>query len=370
VDDAGAVRLAHGLAGLEDVLHGLRDGQRALVEQGREIAAVQELHDHVGRAALQRLTGTGAGDPGGAGGSGAGSNSSSAGIGGGFTTGTSTGAGAGGSTGCSAASQLVYVLSTDNEIWSFDPPSKQFTNLFALGCVTPNDVNQWSPNSMAVDRNAVAWINYVGTDPITLKDKAGLVFKVDINNKTCESAPTVTLPSAKWYRLGMGFSSDTVGGTAETLYVTGTGTNMMANSPGLGKIDMSTKAVVPIGQFTGSTLNGQSAELTGTGDAKLFGFFTTTPVHVAQIDPMTGATAASTDNALPQVETPAAWAFSFWGGDFYLYTAPDPQLQPNRTSNVTKYTPGGTANTSYMTNVGFTIVGAGVSTCAPLKPPT
>jgi hypothetical protein len=125
--------------------------------------------------------------------------------------------------------------------------------------------------------------------------------------------------------------------------------------------------VVPVGQFTGSTLKGQSAELTGTGDAKLFGFFTTQPVHVAQIDKGTGATPASGDHALSQVQVPGAWAFSFWGGAFYLYTS-----DGTSTSTVTKYDPTTNAvDTSYIPgqDTQFIIVGAGVSTCAPLTPP-
>src|SRR4051794_15893896 len=91
------------------------------------------------------LTGSGAGDPG-AGGNGGSGAAAGTGVGGNFTT--STGTGAGGTTGgCSAASQLVYVLSTDNEIWSFDPEKKKFTDLFTLSCITPNDGNDWAPNS-------------------------------------------------------------------------------------------------------------------------------------------------------------------------------------------------------------------------------
>ena len=70
----------------------------------------------------------------------------------------------------------------------------------------------------------------------------------------------------------------------------------------------------PLGQFSN-----QSAELTGTGDARLFGFFTSTPVEVGQLDKGSAQVISSTP--LPAVEVPMAWAFSFWGGDFYLYTA-------------------------------------------------
>lgn len=282
------------------------------------------------------------------------SGTGSGGAGGGFIT-TGPGTGGGSNNGCGSGAELVYVLSTDNDLYSFKPDQKVFTKIGPLQCNTA-----MLPNSMAVDRDAFAWVNYVEGDG--LGDTAGTVFKVNTNDGSCQ--PTnIQLPFG-WYRLGMGFSADQAGQAAETLYVTGTA---QGASPGIGRIDFGSGQVVPIGSFTGA-LNGQNAELTGTGDARLFGFFTTTPVNVAEINKASGAILSQ--KQLPTVETPFAWAFSFWGGDFYLYTAPDELSQPNRTSNVTRYRPSdGTVDTAYMLNVGFRIVGAGVSTCAPIAPP-
>jgi hypothetical protein len=265
---------------------------------------------------------------------------------------------------CSVAATLVYVLAADNSLWSFDPPSKTFTDLFTINCPTPNDGNVWAPNSMAVDRNVVAWVNYVGTDPILQTDRAGQIFKVDINSMSCEPTAAVNLPSAEWYRLGMGYSTDTSGGTSETLYVTGTGSQGGA-SPGLGKIS-STNTLVTMGQFTGdSMLTDRSAELTGTGDAKLYGFFTTTPVRVAQLDTASGAVIS--DLPVSGVHSPTAWAFSFWGGAFYLYTSADGTTN----STVTRFDPTTKAvDPTYNLTAPNVIVGAGVSTCAPITPPT
>jgi hypothetical protein len=301
------------------------------------------------------------GDDGDSDGSGAsGSSDGGQGQGGGISVGSGAGGSGAGPSGCSDAAQLIYVLSTDNELYSFRPDEKAFTKIGPLSCPTV-----MQPNSMAVDRDAVAWVNYVDNDGLG-SDTAGSLFKVSTANASCQPTP-IALP-ASWYRLGMGYSTDEANGTAETLFVAGTGPSIgSGQSPGLGRIDFATNTLVPVGQFTGS-LAGQSGELTGTGDARLFGFFTTTPVQVTEVDKATGATASP--QSLPEVETPAAWAFSFWGGAFYLYTAPDPALDPTRTTNVTRYDPtSGTADTTYMTNIGFTIVGAGVSTCAPLEPP-
>ncbi len=299
-------------------------------------------------------TGNNSGQNGG-GGSGASGIGGQGAAGGGLQTG---GNGTGTNADCDAASTYVYVLSDDNRLFSFEPDKKLFTMIGVLGCNTP-----MQPNSMAIDRNATAWVNYVQSDGFT-GDTAGQVFKVSTKDASCEPAPAAVLP-VDWYRLGMGFSTDGAGTDAESLFLTGTGDGF--SSPGLGRMDTNNGAVTPIGGFTGG-LAGQNAELTGTGDGRLFGFFTTSPVQVAELDKNSGAVINPV--SLPAVETPSAWAFSFWGGDFYLYTAPDPTLEPGRTTNVTRYRPSdGSVDAQYMVNIGFRIVGAGVSTCAPLEPP-
>jgi hypothetical protein len=293
---------------------------------------------------------SGAANTGGGGGTGNGGE----GIGGDILTGGSSGTGP--SADCNEASQYVYVLSDENELYSFRPDLKQFIKIGNLGCNTP-----MFPNSMAIDRDATAWVNYVQGD--VFGDSAGVVFRVSTADASCEPSPAANLP-VDWYRMGMGFSSDGVDTEQETLFVTGTGQGF---SPGLGRIDTTNGQLSPVGPFTG-TLSNQNAELTGTGDGRLFGFFTTTPVEVAELDKNTGAILSSTK--LPAVETPTAWAFSFWGGDFYLYTAPDQTFEPGRTTNVTRFRPSdGSVDPAYMENIGFRIVGAGVSTCAPLEPP-
>ncbi|KYF85142.1 hypothetical protein BE11_01895, partial [Sorangium cellulosum] len=252
-----------------------------------------------------------------------------------------------GESGCIERAELVYVLSQDNELYSFRPDRKEFTRIGVLGCQTDMD-----PNSMAVDRNAVAWVNYVYGD-----DSAGTLFKVSTEDASCE--PTGASLSRGWSRLGMGFSSDLSRPEAEQLFVAGT-----TSTPGIGLGRIDGTSVTPVGEFSGS-LRGESAELTGTGDGRLFGFFTTSPVQLAEIDKETGDIIEATP--LRGIETPSAWAFSFWGGDFYFYTAPQ---SASRTTNVSRYRPSdGSIDTAYMTNIGFRIVGAGVSTCAPIEQP-
>lgn len=297
----------------------------------------------------------GGGGGSGSGGSSSGSTGSGSGSFGGSGSGGSSGS-SGGASNCSGqAANYVYVLSAENALYSFAPNLKQFTKIGTLNCNTT-----MQPNSMAVDRNADAFVNYVQSDPNTGEDTAGVVYKVSTQDASCSPQPVMTLP-AGWYRIGMGYSTDTAGGTTETLYVDGVGNGATGMGTGVGRVDLGAGVVTPIGPFTGSVA-GQNAELTGTGDARLFGFFTSSPVYVAQVDKTSGAT----PNPVPMtgVQTPSDWAFSFWGGHFYLYTS------QGLGTTVADYDPtSGSVNPSYMPNIGFDIVGAGVSTCAPIVAP-
>ncbi len=242
------------------------------------------------------------------------------------------------------ATAYVFVLSNANDLYRFAPDKKLFTKIGALGCTTSS-----GPNSMAVDRQATAWVNYLD----------GTVRAVSTKDASCEGQ-SITLPAA-WSPIGMGFSSASAGSTAETLYVAGA---EGAASSGFGRVDFDAGSVIPIGQFT-APLTAQNAELTGNGNGQLFGFFAASPVQLAEIDKATGAILSSTP--FTQIGTPTDFAFSFWGGRFYFYTYPN---ATGTSTNVTEYDPTtGTVDTSYLTDIGFLIVGAGVSTCAPTTPP-
>jgi hypothetical protein len=64
----------------------------------------------------------------------------------------------------------------------------------------------------------------------------------------------------------------------------------------------------------------------------------------------------------------SGFAFSFWGGDFYFFTGAtscDFAGQPCF-STVSQLVPGGAFDPSYAVLQNENIVGAGVSTCAPV----
>jgi hypothetical protein len=166
----------------------------------------------------------------------------------------------------------------------------------------------------------------------------------------------------------MAFSSNGAGSSDETLFVSGIMDDPLggpAKGQGLASIDLKSFVLTPLGDFSGG-LQGQAAELTGTGDGKLYGFFTTQPAQLATIDKTTGAT--SNPRTLNGVSTGTDWAFSFWGGDFWFYTA-DMTKNPIDTTNVTRLKTATDDSLGVVkSQVGFRIVGAGVSTCAPTSP--
>ncbi len=333
----------------------MRGAVAAVVVCASALAACGGSNDHSGGFG-GGSSGGGSGGGGSSGGSGSGGSGGSNGSGSGSFGGSGSGSSSGGNSNCSGqAADFVYVLSAENNLYSFAPNLKQFTMIGPLGCKTA-----MQPNSMAVDRNANAYVNYVQSDPTTGTDTAGVVYKVSTKDASCGAQPLMNLPNG-WYRTGMGYSSDTSGGQTETLYLDGVSNGVTGTGMGIGRVDLGAGVVTPIGTFTGM-LAGQNAELTGTGDGRHFGFFTTTPVYVAQVDKTSGATA--TPVAMNGVQTPTDWAFSFWGGHFYLY------VSQGAGTTVADYDPTtGSVNPNYMPNIGFDIVGAGVSTCAPIVQP-
>jgi hypothetical protein len=257
-----------------------------------------------------------------------------------------TGGGGGTSPGCSEASQYVYVVDDVATLYRFDPPSLTFTSIGILNC--PAAFLE-TPFSMAVDRNANAWVVY--TD--------GTLYQVDTTTANC-TATSFAPGQSGFVTFGMGFSTAGVGSTQDGLYVSDSAYGGSTATKGLATIDTGSLALLPIGLYDQLSAR---AELTGTGDGRLYGAFEGTPYIVAEID----KTNASIKSQAPQTAIQYApgtsnFAFAFWGGSFWLFVG------PGFSTDVFQYDPAA-GTTLLKTSVGFAIVGAGVSTCAPLTPP-
>jgi hypothetical protein len=290
---------------------------------------------------------TGSGTSSGSGGAGSGSGGSGTGAmdstGAGFFDGGFGGQGQGGGSGCAAETQFVYTLTAANELYRFNPPTLDFTLVGVLDC--PGFA---TPYSMAVDRNGQAWS--VFTD--------GNLYKFD--TKTAHCTPTSFVPGQSGFlTFGMGFSANAPGSSDETLFVSDSAAGS-GSTQGLAKIDTQTLTLTPIAAYDKITAR---AEMTGTGDARLFGAFEGSPYVVAEIDKSNAhILSQAPQTAINYAPGSSNFAFAFWGGDFWLFVGPGFQ------TDVFHYKPSDGSTTNVKT-VPFEIVGAGVSTCAPIKPP-
>jgi hypothetical protein len=246
------------------------------------------------------------------------------------------------STVCIEASRWVYTVDTSGTLSRFDPSTLTFTDITRLAC--PGE--SAGPNSMAVDQNAVAWVNF----------DDGNLFKVDTGTGKCEA--TGIGPNQGPYKLmGMGFVFDSSTGT-DRLYISGSPNNLSTQST-LATLDFPSLTITPVGPAAAGNV-----ELTGTGDGELWGFAPAAAASNGQpvlvrLDPATGKTLES--HTYPSLTTSGSrttWAVKFWGGSFWIFLSGS-VFEVSRDNLDTFRTALG--------NTGRYVVGAGVSTCAPLQ---
>jgi|CZKU01.1.fsa_nt_gi hypothetical protein len=255
-----------------------------------------------------------------------------------------------------AGATFVYVVTEEFELMSFYPPTGEFKAIGQLSCsVKPNSSGPpFTPFSMAVDRSGVAYVLY----------NDGELFRVSTATASCRSTAFVSGQRGFADTFGMGFSRDTQA-TGETLFVASGGDN-----PSIATVNTTTFGLRVVGALNPPI---DSAELTGTGAGDLFAFYSTRGANPCDnMDPNT----TCTDSAIGQIDKTTgqvtnqsvlfgkpqgtAWAFAFWGGQFYTFTA------PGSGTIVSRFDPndGSVVVVAQRTDK---IVGAGVSTCAPAQ---
>ncbi|HEX4451174.1 MAG TPA: hypothetical protein VH143_09905 [Kofleriaceae bacterium] len=292
-----------------------------------------------------------------------------AGGGGGGGGGAGGGGSATGSDGCSDDAKLIYVVDQNNKLAKFDPSTKMFAQLGTLSCPAGTDSqgDPAEPFSMAVDRNAQAYVLFSD-------DK---IYKVDTTQTALPCTATTWKKTSSLAEFGMGYSTDTMGGSDDTMFIAGgKDLNLSENPPTtstLATLDTTAFSATNVGTVKGWP------ELTGNSNAELWGFFpdvdgSTAPL-VTQIDKTSGAFLTQYTQAKSgplDSGTPGAWAFGFYGGDYWVFLAYEAADQMS-TNPTTVYQIAGPTSSSgtpgsvvSMTSAGsLVIVGAGVSTCAP-----
>jgi len=254
--------------------------------------------------------------------------------------------------------ELVYVVDDAYNLVSFDPEklaagNNPFALIGQLNCAagTPlgGGIGAATPFSMSVDRNGTAWVLY----------NSGEIFHVSTTDASCQ--PTSWTPGGGGFELfGMGFVSDIAGSDNETLYIAG-GDAIDLTGGNLGSINKINLQVSTLGPLPAAE---QSPELTGTGDAKLYGYFPgTLTTFVANLDKTNSARGESWDTTALEGGA-SAWAFAHWGGHFFIFATSGLFVPVN---SVYELDPITGLTTTVIADSAYRVVGAGVSTCAPTE---
>ena len=264
---------------------------------------------------------------------------------------------------------LVYVVDEQNELMSFDPrklPADPFTLIGTLNCPTTGQSIQTGnptvmPFSMSVDRDGTAWVLYT----------SGELFKVSITTAACTAAGN-TVGAGGMQLFGMGFVTDTAGGMTEKLYLAGGNNDPTATPHKLAYDDTHGGNLTPVASGTITASPAQfSPELTGTSEAKLYGFFPNLS-QVAYVQEINKADGSPVGSTFPLGTTGLGanindWAFAQWGGTFYIFVTTSDSTGQNRNSTVRSVDRATGTYQTLLQNLPYYIDGAGVSTCAPVS---
>lgn len=245
---------------------------------------------------------------------------------------------------CPIDAQFIYLIDSSFRLIKFnpsDPNKKYFKVLFSPSCLKST-----VPFSMAVDREANAWILYWNS----------ALYRVNVNNKECEKIHHFDNDSSGLHHFGMAFSLDRVGGSTDSLFI-----GVDAPHSCFGMIDTENSMnYTPLSTFP--TYYENTPELTGTGRAKLYAFSPgINKQYISEIDKTTGNVIEQYELAGTGGTEITAWAFAHWGGSFYIFESVD------KVNKVLKFDPTTEELSVFLDHTPYEVSGAGVSTCAPIE---
>lgn len=237
--------------------------------------------------------------------------------------------------------ELIYVADHDSKLYSFDPrklPGDPFHLIGTLDCDESRALN-----SMAVDRSGVAWLDY----------HTGVVHRASIIDAHC-TIPGAT-PRDAPTAFGMAFVTDGPKATTEKLFVAGGASTKSLAVLGTAPPPGAWTVVAPFEE------PGDHPELTGTGDGRLFAYFPSPNLgFIEEVDRTTARAIGDRWVIQGPGKHVSAYAFAHWGGVFYVF------LTADRVSSVYAVHMKTGEQERVLANLPMVIVGAGVSTCAPL----
>lgn len=255
---------------------------------------------------------------------------------------------------CAPGTELIYVLSDSAEIWSFDPKTAEFDFIAQVWCG-----GYQSTFSMGVSRKARAWIQY----------QHGDLYTVDLNDPDSPIDcldPGFEPDDPKYANFGMAFVANSMADPCDKLYAHAA-TDPEGIGPGVGALGVIDPVSLELSTI--AAIDYAWGELTGSGNGRLFAYQGSLPPILTEYDKDNGEVLGSLP--LPGINGESAFAFAWWGGDFYLFA--DPDVFGSSTSEVwhLDYDDSdgkGQAMTRIIQAAPVRIVGAGVSTCVPWGP--
>ena len=234
---------------------------------------------------------------------------------------------------CTETSDLIYVVDRDSsDLYLFDPDLLQFTRLGNLDCGTSA-----TPGSMAVSRSGVAYVRYSDEN----------LYEIDLASLSCR--PTQYDSPAGFGSFGMGYATDDANTWRDELYI--------ADADRVAQVNTNSWELDMLGSMA------SQSELTGTSAGELWAFLPLeTPAALARIDKDSGLEQErirmSNFPSLSDIDT---FAFAAWGGEFWLFVR---VYGMGSSTDVYRVDDEGHLDRK-LEDVGFDVVGAGVSTCAP-----
>jgi hypothetical protein len=255
--------------------------------------------------------------------------------------------------GCdSDVGDFIFLLDIDGGLHRLSPGTLDVESLGQPVCDGAS-----SAMALTVDRNGLLWSMMVDD-----QGNRG-IYTIDPTTLDCVATAFVDPIAENIGVNSLAFVADEPGGETESLYVgANVGGSFDFDIPlSLGRVDLATmdmeivgtSELVPTGYY-------QIADLTGTGDSRVFGFFAGDVAAIAELD---DADASLVGYDVLDFGVGSPWAFAQWAGRLWLFSsggAPGSDIRAwdPATGDVEEIHPG----------IGVAVVGAAVSTCAPYQP--
>jgi hypothetical protein len=224
---------------------------------------------------------------------------------------------------CPTEATLIYITGQGGALYSFWPPSFQFTFIGNLTCTN-------SPTHMTVDRHGVAWLV-----------SNGMLYRASTRDASCTAVANWTPQPAGFSDFGLSFVGTSMNDTS--LYVLGT--------PNLGLFDTVTGNFSIVGD-PGISTNG---DMTSNGDGTLYFMLDDPQLVLYDLSPSTAQVIDS--RQVPVAQGGGSAAVAYFGGRFYAF----------ENNNVYAFD-WATDTTTSLGPAPIEVTGAGQSTCVPTMP--